>query len=56
VLKVTTATVTADGQSETLGIDDLKPTGSMAIEYNIQASDGSIGKGLLHNTIHHSGE
>jgi hypothetical protein len=48
--------VAADGKSVTLEIEDLRPTWSIAIKYNIQASDGSIVKGLLHNTIHHLGE
>jgi hypothetical protein len=38
--------VAADGKSVTLEIEDLRPTWSIAIKYNIQASDGSIVKGL----------
>ncbi len=55
-VKVRAANVAADGKSVRLEIEDLRPTWSMAIQYNIRALDGSVVKGLLHNTIHHLGE
>ncbi len=54
--KVTAATVSADGKTVTLEIEDIKPTWSMEIRYALKALDGSIVKGFLQNTIHHPGE
>jgi hypothetical protein len=54
--KVTDATVSVDGKTVTLAIEDLKPTWGMEIKYNLQAADGSSVKGCLNNTIHHVGE
>ncbi|MHB1422974.1 MAG: DUF6797 domain-containing protein [Gemmataceae bacterium] len=54
--KVTAATVAADGKTVTLKIEDMKPTWSMEIKYNLKASDGSPVKGFLHNTIHNLGD
>jgi putative heme-binding domain-containing protein len=49
---VRAVTVSADGRSATLEIDDLRPTWSMEIKYDVKAADGSVVKGFLHNTIH----
>jgi hypothetical protein len=54
--KVTAATVSADGKTVTLAIDNIKPVMSMEIKYDLKASDGSTVKGFLHNTIHHLGK
>ena len=51
-----TATVSADGKTVTLEIEDLKAVMCMEIKYDLKASDGSTVKGCLHNTIHHLGE
>jgi hypothetical protein len=50
--KVTGATVSADGKSVTLHIEDVQPTWSMEIRYDVEAADGSAVTGFLHNTIH----
>jgi putative heme-binding domain-containing protein len=54
--KVTGAKLSADGKTVTLEIEDLKPTWSMEIKYNIKAADGSKVQGFLHNTIHQLSE
>jgi hypothetical protein len=54
--KVTGVTVSADGKAVTLAIEDLKPTWSMEIKYDVKAADGSVVNGFLHNTIHHLGD
>jgi hypothetical protein len=54
--KVTAATVSADGKTVTLDIEDIKPTWSMEIKYNVKGADGTTVQGFLHNTIHHLGE
>ena len=43
---IETRMVAAYGKSVTLEIENIRPTWSIAIKYNIQASDGSIVKGL----------
>jgi putative heme-binding domain-containing protein len=53
---VTAAKLSADGKTLTLAIEDLKPTWSMEIRYNIKATDGSEVRGFVHNTIHRLGE
>ena len=53
---LTAATVSADGKTVTLEIEDIKPTWSMEIKYNFKASDGSPVIGFLHKTIHRLGE
>ncbi len=53
--KVKAATISPDGKTVTLDIEDLKPTWCMEIKYDLKASDGSAVKGFLHNTIHRLG-
>jgi hypothetical protein len=50
--KVTAATVSADGKLVTLAVEDLRPTWSMEIRYDLKAADGATVQGLVHNTIH----
>jgi hypothetical protein len=54
--KVTGVTLSPDGKSVTLAIDDLRPTWSMEIKYDVKAADGTAVKGFLHNTIHRLGD
>ena len=54
--KVNAAKLSPDGKTVTLEIEDLKPTWSMEIKYNLKAADGSEVKGFLHNTIHRLGK
>jgi hypothetical protein len=54
--KVTAAKVSADGKTVTLEIEDLRPTWSMEIKYNVKAADGAAVQGFLHNTIHRLSE
>ena len=49
---MTVAKLSADGKTVTLVIENLKPTWSMEIKYNIKAAGGSEVHGFLHNTIH----
>jgi putative heme-binding domain-containing protein len=54
--RVKAATLSADGQTVTLEIEDMKPTWCMEIKYNLKASDGTAVQGFLHNTIHRLGQ
>ncbi|MFM7150168.1 MAG: heme-binding protein, partial [Gemmataceae bacterium] len=55
-LKVKAAKASADGQTVTLEIEDLKPTWGMEIRYSIRSQDGRPAQGVIHNTIHRLGE
>jgi hypothetical protein len=55
-LKVTAAKLAADRKTVTLEIENLQPTWSMEIRYDIKAADGSAARGFLHNTIHRLSE
>ena len=54
--KVTSVTVSEDGKSVTLQIAEMRPTWCMEIQYNVKAVDGSIVRGVVHNTVHRLGE
>jgi hypothetical protein len=54
--KVMAAKLSGDGKTVTLEIEDLRPTWSMEIKYNVKAADGEQLHGFLHNTIHRLGE
>jgi hypothetical protein len=52
-LKVTAVALSTDGKKVTLKMEGIQPTWGMEIKYDLKASDGSMVKGFLHNTIHH---
>jgi len=54
--KVTAVTVSADGKTVTLTIDDLKPTWCMEVKYTLKTADGTAVEGVVHNTINAVGE
>jgi hypothetical protein len=55
-LKVTKATVAADGKSVRLEIADLSPTWGMEIKYRLKGTDGRSITGVINNTIHAMGK
>ena len=54
--KVTGVKLSADGKTVTLEIADMQPTWSMEIRYALTGSDGSVVRGVVHNTIHRLSE
>ena len=55
-LKITKATLSADGRTVQLDIPGIQPTWSMSIEYKLTGAGGEPVNGLIHNTIHALGE
>jgi hypothetical protein len=49
---VTRATLSGDGRSVFLHLDDLKPVMQMRLEYNLDTADGTLVRGELPFTIH----
>jgi hypothetical protein len=54
--RVKAATVSRDGKTVKLEIEEIGPTWGMEIRYDLRASDGTVVSGFLQNTIHHLGE
>ena len=52
-LKVTGATLAADGRTVTLTIPDIAPTWCMEIRCRIETPDGQSVERVIHNSIHH---
>lgn len=50
-VEVQSASVSEDGRTVTLKIDNLRPVMQMKIQYNLKAADGSAVKNAIHNTI-----
>jgi glucose/arabinose dehydrogenase len=50
-VEVQDATLSADGKTVTLKIDNIRPVMQMKIQYNLKAADGSAVKSAIHNTI-----
>lgn len=51
-LKVQDATLSADGKTLALNVQDLRPTWCMEIKYTLRSMDGKPVVGVIHNTIH----
>ncbi len=51
-LRVTSASLDADGKTVLLAIPDLAPTWGMSVEYRLKSKDGKEFRGLIHNSIH----
>ncbi len=54
-LKVTSATLAADGRTVFLTIPDIAPTWCMEIKITLKAADGTAFERIIHNTIHQLG-
>jgi hypothetical protein len=50
------ASVSPDGKTVTLKIDNLRPVMQMKIQYSLKAADGSAVKSAIHNTINVVGD
>jgi hypothetical protein len=55
-LKVTKASLAADGKSVELELDGFAPTWCMEVAYTFTGTDGKTFTGRLHNTVHALGE
>jgi putative heme-binding domain-containing protein len=55
-LKITAASLSADGRTVFLKIPDIRPTLCMEITYRIQGRGGEAVDGVIHNTIHQLGD
>ncbi len=51
-LTVREASLSDDGRTLTIAVDDLEPVWGMEIQYNLKANDGKVIAGTIHNTIH----
>ena len=51
-LRVSGASISADGRTVSLVLPDIHPTWCMAIQYRLKGSAGEPFEGLIHNTIH----
>jgi putative heme-binding domain-containing protein len=54
--RVNAASLSADGKSVTLAIEDLKPTWCMSIKYSLKGTDGQPVVNEIDNTIHRLGK
>ena len=54
-LKITAASLLADGHTVFLKIPDIHPTRCMEITYRIRGRGGETVEGVIHNTIHNLG-
>lgn len=50
-MEVESASLSPDGKTVTLKINDLKPVMQMKIQYNLKAADGTQAKNVIHHTI-----
>lgn len=50
-MEVDAATLSPDGKTVTLKIDNVQPVMQMKIQYNLKAADGAAVKSAIHNTI-----
>lgn len=50
-VEVQSASLSADGKTVTLKIDNLRPVMQMKIQYNLKAADGSTAKSAIWNTL-----
>jgi hypothetical protein len=50
-MEVTSASLSPDGKTVTLRINDLKPVMQMKIVYNLKAADGTPVRSVIHHTI-----
>jgi hypothetical protein len=55
-VEVQDASVSPDGKTVTLKIDNLRPVMQMKIQYSLKAADGSAVKSAIHNTINVVGD
>ncbi|MFK7734437.1 MAG: DUF6797 domain-containing protein [Pirellulaceae bacterium] len=55
-LKVTSASLGADGKTVLLSLPDLEPTWGMSIQYELIGANGRSFQGELHNSIHNLGD
>lgn len=51
-LRVSSASVSADGRTVSLTLPEIRPTWGMAIEYRLKGARGEPSSGTIHNTIH----
>jgi putative heme-binding domain-containing protein len=51
-LRVTGASLSADGRTVSLVMPEIRPTACMAIKYRLKGLGGEPFEGLIHNTIH----
>ncbi len=51
-LTVRETSLSDDGRTLTIAVDDLEPVWGMEIQYNLKANDGKVITGTIHNTIH----
>jgi hypothetical protein len=56
VVEVKSATLSPDGKTVTLKIDNLRPVMQMKIAYNLKAADGAKVKNEIYNTINVVGD
>jgi putative heme-binding domain-containing protein len=52
-LRITSASLSADGRTVVVEISELQPTRCMEITYKIRGGGGESVEGVIHNTIHH---
>jgi hypothetical protein len=55
-LRVTAASLSADGKTVTLDVPDIRPTWCMSVGYRIRGANGASVENTIHNTVHHLGE
>lgn len=51
-LKVTGASLSADGRTVFLAVEGMRPVMQMKVSYNLETKDGDRAKGEVHNSIH----
>jgi len=51
-LTIAAATLSSDGRRVSLAVPDFGPTWCYAVEWAIEAADGTPIKGVLHGTLH----
>ncbi|MBK8976671.1 MAG: hypothetical protein IPM29_12200 [Planctomycetes bacterium] len=54
-LRVTSASLSADGRTVFLAVDGMQTCMQMRIGYDVEAADGALVQGEVHNTIHFLG-
>ncbi|MFI5455399.1 MAG: DUF6797 domain-containing protein [Isosphaerales bacterium] len=52
-LRITAASLSADGRTVTLTLPEIRPTWGMAMNYRLRGSQGTPFDGTIHSTIHH---